>query len=148
VVAAIAAALGPLCDALEVPGTPEARVLRDVIHLATPIRGRLAADTHILELAAALHPTPAVGGVPRDRALAFIAGHEPPRGWYAAPVGWFDRAGDGELAVALRSGVLRGATAHLFAGGGIVVGSDPEAELAETALKLRPMLAALGARGS
>jgi isochorismate synthase len=145
VVEAIAAALAPLCTTLDVAAAPEPRALRDIVHLATPIRGRLAADTHILDVAAALHPTPAVGGTPRAAALAFIAAHEPSRGFYAAPFGWFDREGDGELAVALRSGVVRGREAHLYAGGGIVAGSDPEAELAETRLKLRTMLAALGA---
>ena len=145
VVEAIAAALAPLCDTLDVAAAPEPRILRDIVHLATPIRGRLARDTHILDVAAALHPTPAVGGTPREAALAFIAAHEPSRGFYAAPFGWFDREGDGELAVALRSGVIRGRTAQLYAGGGIVAGSDPDAELAETRLKLRTMLAALGA---
>jgi len=145
VVEAIAAALAPLCVELDVPAAPEPRALRDVVHLATPIRGQLADDTHVLGLAAALHPTPAVGGTPRAAALEFIAERELPRGWYAAPFGWFDRAGDGELAVALRSGVVRGAEAHLYAGSGIVAGSDPDAELAETRLKLRTMLAALGA---
>jgi isochorismate synthase len=147
VVEAIAAALAPLCDALDVPEAPEPRLLRDVVHLATEIRGRLAADAHVLDLVAALHPTPAVGGKPRAAALAFIAAHEPPRGWYAAPFGWFDRDGDGEFAVALRSGVVRGAHAHVYAGSGIVAGSDPDAELAETRLKLRTMLVALGAEG-
>lgn len=143
VVDAIADALAPLCIELVVPPAPTARALRHIVHFATPIRGQLRHERHILELAAALHPTPAVGGVPRAAALDFIRAHEPsPRGWYAGPVGWYDGRGDGELTVALRSAVIRGATAHLYAGAGIVAGSDPDAELAETDLKLRTILEA------
>jgi isochorismate synthase len=143
VVDAIADALAPLCVELDVPAAPTARALRHIVHFATPIRGQLRRDRHILELAAALHPTPAVGGVPRAAALAFIRAHEPAaRGWYAGPVGWYDDRGDGELTVALRSAVVHGATAHLYAGAGIVAGSDPDAELAETDLKLRTILEA------
>ena len=88
----------------------------------------------------------------RARAVSFVAAdlarepHEPePRGWYGAPVGWFDAAGDGELAIAIRSGLLDGRQALLFAGGGIVASSDPELELDETRTKLRALLGALGA---
>ena len=146
VVHAIASALAPRCVELIVPSEPEVRELRHILHLRTPIRGRLRVPTHVLELVEALHPTPAVGGVPRAEALAWIAAHEPaPRGWYAGPVGWFDPAGDGEFVVALRSGVIAGARAMIYAGAGIVAGSDPERELAETALKQRTILRALGA---
>jgi isochorismate synthase EntC len=87
-----------------------------------------------------------VGGTPRPAALAWIRAHEGlDRGWYAAPVGWLDAQGDGEFVVALRSGLIDGATAHLFAGCGIMGDSDPAAEVAESRLKLRPMLAALAA---
>lgn len=145
VVHEITAALRELGGAVEAFGEPAIRALRHVLHLHTPIRATLAAPRHVLELAARLHPTPAVGGTPTTEALAWIAGHEPtPRGWYAAPVGWFDLAGDGELAVAIRSGLLVGRQAHLWAGAGIVAGSDPERELAETEVKLRAMLGALG----
>jgi isochorismate synthase len=145
VVHAITDILGPRCVELLVPAEPEVRELRHILHLRTPIRGRLRVPTHVLELVEALHPTPAVGGVPRAEALAWIAAHEPaPRGWYAGPVGWFDAAGDGEFVVALRSGVIRGARATIYAGAGIVAGSDPERELAETALKQRTILRALG----
>ena len=121
------------------------RTLRQILHLHTPITGELAADAHVLDLVAALHPTPAVGGTPTADAVAWIAAHEPtPRGWYASPVGWFDAAGDGEFAVAIRSGLLAGTTATLFAGAGIVAASDPAAELAETELKLRALSDALG----
>ncbi len=124
---------------------PAIRALRHVIHLHTPFRAVLRTPRHVLELAARLHPTPAVGGTPTDVASEWIRTHEPvARGWYAAPVGWFDLDGNGELAVALRSGVIAGNRAHLWAGAGIVAGSDPDRELAETEVKLRAMLGALG----
>jgi isochorismate synthase EntC len=130
---------------VDAPGVPEIRVLRHVVHLHTPFRARLREPRHVLELAARLHPTPAVGGTPRDIAVDWIRSREPvARGWYAAPVGWFDLDGNGELAVAIRSGVLAGNRAHLWAGAGIVAGSDPDREHAETELKLRAMLGALG----
>jgi isochorismate synthase len=145
VVREIARALDELGAAVAPPAAPTIRALAHVLHLHTPIHGELAAPRHLLELAARLHPTPAVGGTPTAEALAWIAAHEPtPRGWYAAPVGWFDLAGDGELAVAIRSGLLVDRAAHLWAGAGIVAGSDPDRELAETELKLRAMLGALG----
>jgi len=124
---------------------PAVRALRHVIHLHTPFRAVLRTPRHVLELAARLHPTPAVGGTPTEVATEWIRTHEPvARGWYAAPVGWFDLDGNGELAVALRSGVISGSRAHLWAGAGIVAGSDPDRELAETEVKLRAMLGALG----
>ena len=115
-----------------------------MLHLHTPIRATLRRPRHVLELAARLHPTPAMGGTPTDFAVDWIVAHEPqPRGWYSAPVGWFDLDGNGELAVAIRGGVLVGSRAHLYAGSGIVAGSDPERELAETDVKLQAMLGAL-----
>jgi isochorismate synthase EntC len=88
-----------------------------------------------------LHPTPAVGGEPWPRAASALAELEDmDRGWYAAPVGWMDATEDGEFCVALRSALLRDRDAHLFAGVGVVAGSDPEAELAETETKLQAML--------
>jgi isochorismate synthase len=142
---ALVRALSPLCSSLEIAPSPEVRALRDVLHLWTPLRGELARPLHVLELAAALHPTPAVGGEPTAAALAWIAGHEQaPRGWYAGPVGWFDAAGDGELAVAIRSGLVAGERAFAWAGAGIVSESDPEAEYAETGLKQRALLDVLG----
>jgi menaquinone-specific isochorismate synthase len=97
-----------------------------------------------MELAAALHPTPAVGGTPTAPALQLIAAHEPQaRGHYAGPVGWYDEHGDGEFAVAIRSGVLIADTAFIYGGAGIVRGSDPGREYAETAAKMRPLLDAL-----
>lgn len=144
VVEAIEAALAPRCAALAVPAVPVVRTLRQILHLHTPITGELDRDRHVLELVAALHPTPAVGGTPTADAVAWIAQHEPARGWYAAPVGWFDGDGDGEFAVAIRSGLIAGARATLYAGAGIVGESDPVAELAETELKLRALSGALG----
>lgn len=145
VVRAIASALRELGGDVEMPAEPGIRTLRHVLHLHTPIAATLRTERHVLELAAALHPTPAVGGTPTKIATDWIASREVvPRGWYAAPVGWFDLDGNGELAVAIRSGLLAGTRAHLWAGAGIVAGSDPDRELAETDLKLRAMLGALG----
>jgi len=145
VVQAIAEVLGPLCSVLSIPDEPEVRPLGHLQHLSSNITGRLSADLHILDLVAALHPTPAVGGLPAATALAWLRTHEPEeRGWYAGPVGWFDAAGDGEFAVAIRSGLVRGNRAWVYAGSGIVADSDPAGEYAETALKQRAMLQALG----
>jgi menaquinone-specific isochorismate synthase len=122
-------------------GERRVRRLATVQHLYTPISADLATDEHVLSLVEALHPTPAVGGLPPDRALATIRETEPfDRGWYAAPVGWFDAAGDGEFAVAIRSAVARDATATLFAGVGLVADSDPDREWDEVQLKYRPIL--------
>ena len=114
-------------------------------HLRTPVQGqRRDATTTVMDLAGALHPTPAVAGTPTAAALDWIRDHEHmDRGWYAAPVGWTDLAGQGELRVALRSALLGPERTHLFAGGGIVVGSDPRRELLETAVKLRAVLSPL-----
>jgi salicylate biosynthesis isochorismate synthase/menaquinone-specific isochorismate synthase len=113
----------------------------NIQHLATPIRAQLAEPRSAVELAGILHPTPAVGGEPREEALAAIASLEDlDRGWYAGPVGWMDAADDGEFCVGLRSALLRDRAAHLCAGCGIVADSDPEAELAETELKLAALL--------
>jgi salicylate biosynthesis isochorismate synthase len=137
--------LGPLCSSLERHPRPAARPLIDMVHLKTPIEGRLRRDTHVLELALRLHPTPAVSGVPAGPAVRWLERHEPePRGWYAGFVGWFDGRGDGEMSVAIRSGLLLGNRARLYAGAGVVPGSTAAAEYDETALKQRPFLRALG----
>jgi menaquinone-specific isochorismate synthase len=137
--------LGPRCDELHADAVPDVAVFGPVAHLATPIRGRLAAPApSALELARLLHPTPAVGGTPRRAALAAIRELEGfDRGRYAGPVGWVDARGDGEWAIALRGAELDGTRARLVAGAGIVAGSDPDAEWAETQAKLEPMLRAL-----
>jgi isochorismate synthase len=115
--------------------------IANIQHLATPIRAQLADSRSAIELAEVLHPTPAVGGEPREAGVALIDRLEQlDRGWYAGPVGWMDAAEDGEFCVALRSALLRDRTAHLYAGCGIVAGSDPEAELAEAEIKLDALL--------
>ncbi len=147
VVDAIRRMLAPFCSRLDVPARPTVRELRNVIHLHTPMRGMLARDSHILDLVASLHPTPSVGGVPTADALRWIVENEPDRrGWYAGPVGWFDGEGNGDLAVAIRSGVLQGRRAYIFAGAGIVRDSDPVREYDETSTKQKPLFRALGIR--
>jgi len=122
-------------------GERTVRKLTNIQHLQTPITARLDRDAHVLSVLDALHPTPAVGGLPRPSALSFIRETETfDRGWYAAPVGWFDAAGDGEFTVAIRSGVAGGRRATLFAGNGIVADSDPDEEWAEVQPKYRPVL--------
>jgi isochorismate synthase len=126
---------------VEAASDPTLIKVMNIQHLGTPLHAQLSDPVPVLELAGLLHPTPAVGGEPRDAALATIAELEAmDRGWYAGPVGWMDAAEDGELCVALRSALLRDRTAHLYAGGGIVAGSDPAAELAETEIKLEALL--------
>jgi isochorismate synthase len=145
VVRAICDALADVCGEQLPSGKPSLMKLRNVQHLFTPIVGRVAVGCDILDLVSRLHPTPAMGGVPREPALEMIRRFEGmARGWYAAPVGWMDARGEGEFAVAIRSALLRGAEASLFAGCGIVAGSDPDREYAESCLKLRPVMAALG----
>jgi isochorismate synthase EntC len=139
--------LAPVCQSLDLPQEPEVRVLPHLLHLSTPIRGVLATPVPLGELARLLHPTPAVGGEPTDAALAFLERNEPsPRGWFAGPVGRITAGGDGELAVALRSALVRGREAHVYAGAGIVAASDAASELRETRAKARTCLAALGVR--
>lgn len=141
---AIEAALRPLCSRLEVDAQPRLARLPHVQHLETPVRGELAEDTHILDLVERLHPTPAVGGWPRQQALRWLHQHEGlRRGWYAAPVGWMDARGGGQFAVALRSALLRGQSAWAFAGAGLVDASDPDLEWQETRLKLQTIADAL-----
>ena len=129
--------------ALWIAASPEPVLVRvaNIQHLATPIRAQLAEPREAIELLELLHPTPAVGGDPRERALEWIPALEGlDRGWYAGPVGWVDATGDGELCVALRCALLRGEVAHCYAGVGVVRDSDPAAELAETELKLQALL--------
>jgi len=123
-------------------GTEPAIVkVANIQHLATPVIAQLAEPRSAIELAGMLHPTPAVGGDPwPDAQPALRELEQMDRGWYAAPIGWMDATEDGEFCVALRSALLRDRTAHLFAGVGVVAGSDPESELAETETKLQAML--------
>jgi salicylate biosynthesis isochorismate synthase len=135
---------GLRAHAVWVEAGPEPHIVKvaNIQHLATPILAQLADPRSAIELAGMLHPTPAVGAEPwSPAAAAAIAELEQmDRGWYAAPVGWMDATEDGEFCVALRSGVLRDRDAHLFAGVGVVAGSDPAAELAETEVKLGALL--------
>ncbi|MEU4576139.1 isochorismate synthase [Nonomuraea sp. NPDC023979] len=145
VVEAVADALAPLCSQLHVPDRPQVMATTTMWHLSTPITG-LVRDPAIssLTLAAELHPTPAVCGTPTRLASSLIPELEPvERGYYAGLVGWQDAAGDGEWALALRSGLVVGDTLRLFAGAGIVADSDPDAELAETSAKFGTLLRAL-----
>ncbi|MEG4168254.1 MULTISPECIES: isochorismate synthase [unclassified Microcoleus] len=123
---------------------PRLLQLSNIQHLWTPIRARIPRDIHLLKILAQLHPTPAVAGVPRDIALQQIRGCEScDRSLYAAPLGWIDRSGNGEFAVGIRSALIDGDRAILYAGAGIVAGSEPEKELAEIQLKLQALLNAL-----
>lgn len=140
-------ALADICTDLASPPSPTLMKTASVQHLYTPISGQIDSNQTILNLVERLHPTPAVGGQPRDLALDFIREHENlDRGWYAGPIGWVDCHGDGEFAVAIRSALLRENNALLFAGCGIVADSDPEREYAESQLKLRPVLNALNGK--
>jgi menaquinone-specific isochorismate synthase len=145
VVEAVVAGLTPYCDELRAAASPEVVPFPSVVHLATEITGTLHEPApSALDLALALHPTPAVGGTPRTAALELIQRVEGfDRGRYAGPVGWVDANGDGEWAVALRGAELEGTRARLVAGAGVVAGSDADAEWAETAAKLEPMLRVL-----
>ncbi|MGQ0846978.1 MAG: isochorismate synthase [Sporichthyaceae bacterium] len=129
-------ALRPYCTELTVPAEPSVLTLRNVAHLATEVTGTLRADTPALALAGLLHPTAAVCGTPTQAAARVIADLESiDRGRYAGPVGWMDARGDGEWGIALRCAQVDGTALRLFAGCGIVAGSDPEVEAAEAAAK-------------
>jgi isochorismate synthase len=137
----IVRALRPHAVWVEAATEPEIVKVANIQHLATPVIAQLAEPHSAIELAGLLHPTPAVGGEPWSAAAAAIAELEGmDRGWYAAPVGWMDATEDGEFCVALRSALLRDREAHLFAGVGVVAGSDPAAELDETEVKLGALL--------
>ncbi len=123
------------------PGPPGLLVLPNVQHLHTPIEARLPENLHILDIVQSLHPTPAVGGTPRERAIPDIVRWEPfRRGMFAGVTGWFDTRGNGEFAVGIRSALARGCSARLFAGAGIVEGSVAQAEYRETSLKMEALL--------
>jgi isochorismate synthase len=148
VVTGITEALSPLAESVHVPATPALKRLRTVQHLWTRIEAVVAPSTSLLELARRLHPTPAVCGCPRQEAHRWLAENEGlVRGWYCGAAGWLAVGGDGELAVVLRCALVEGSSADLYAGAGIVIGSDPQAELVETELKLAAMLEALAAAG-
>lgn len=145
VVDAIRTALAPLCRHLHVPAQPSLQATQSLWHLGTRIEGELAADVSAAELAARLHPTPAVCGTPRAKALSAIRARESvARGFYAGAVGWVDAAGDGDWYVAIRCARVQACTLRLFAGAGIVAASQPQSEVTETGAKFRAMLDALG----
>lgn len=136
--------LAPLCTEMTVDPQPYLLETADYRHLATSVSGTLARDASALALAASLHPTAAICGTPTEAALELIRELERmDRGRYSGPVGWVDARGNGEWGIALRCGEIDGSRARLFAGCGIVAGSQPDAELAETETKFRPMRRAL-----
>ncbi|WP_054949256.1 isochorismate synthase [Numidum massiliense] len=148
VVDMIRRAMATACDGVDVPAVPELLKVKYIQHLYTPIFGRARAGATLLSLVEKLHPTPAVGGYPHESFANIRELECLDRGWYAAPLGWLDWRGNGDFAVALRSGLIRGNEASLFAGCGIVGASDPQSEYEETRLKFRPMLQALGLGGT
>jgi isochorismate synthase len=145
VVRGIVDALEPLSMRRVLPAWPAVRALKDLAHLCSEIAVELRNDVGPVAVLRALHPTPAVGGLPRDVALRYLSDREPvERGWYAGPVGWISSTGDAEVAVGIRSALLAGDVAFLFAGAGIVQASDAEAEFLETEDKFGRLSSALG----
>jgi len=146
-VKSVADALEPFCTSTNVPDAPYVLHLANVMHLATDVTGAIAeklAHVDAFTILEQLHPSAAVCGTPREQAGQLITEIESmSRGRYAGPVGWIDAAGDGELGIALRCGQINGDSIRIFAGCGIVAGSDPDKELAESAAKLVPMRSAL-----
>ncbi|MCL6095499.1 MAG: chorismate-binding protein [Actinobacteria bacterium] len=144
VVDAVTRTISPLCSSIMVPPVPQALSLQTLVHLSTPIKGVLAeqyAQLTVLELVSLLHPTPAVGGVPKDKAISLIKELEPfERGNYGGAVGWMDKAGNGEWAIAIRCAEVEDHVVRMLAGAGIVRGSVPNQEAAETAAKIRSTL--------
>ncbi|MDQ0231103.1 isochorismate synthase [Metabacillus malikii] len=147
VVKMIREALEYCCNDLNVPTNPILLKTKNIQHLYTPVRGLAKDGYSLLDMVAKLHPTPALGGYPKQKAVEKIRELEPMhRGWYAAPIGWFDHEDNGEFVVAIRSGLIEDNKAALFAGCGIVSESDPETEYLETKMKLKPMMSALGGK--
>lgn len=139
-------ALAACCDSVDIDPQPRLLKTRTVQHLCTELRGRRSGNppVSLIDLVSRLHPTPAVGGAPREAALDWLAEHESvSRGWFAGPVGFLQSDGDGEFSVALRSALVRGNTATAWAGAGIVARSEAKAEFTETELKLRTALGPL-----
>ncbi|WP_421380803.1 isochorismate synthase [Bacillus salacetis] len=133
------------CSDVQMPNEPALMKVRDIQHLYTPVKGKAEKGTSILKFVSQLHPTPALGGVPREKAMETIKHAENmDRGLYAAPMGWMDSYGNGEFAVAIRSGLIYKDEAYLFAGCGVVANSTAESEYRETQIKFKPMFRALG----
>jgi menaquinone-specific isochorismate synthase len=138
-------ALEPYCEEIVADEAPFSLALPNVWHLASDVQGIIADDSSVLDLAEALHPTAAVAGTPRDVALDLIRELEPfDRGSYAGPIGWVGADGDGEWVIALRGAAIENGKIIAHAGCGIVIGSNPSAELAETKLKFKPIRQVLG----
>jgi menaquinone-specific isochorismate synthase len=147
VVDMITTELSEVCMSITKPSQPTIFKARDIQHLYTPIVGEVRKDVNLLSIVERLHPTPALGGYPQQKALEEIRMYEQlDRGWYAGPIGWLDGAGNGEFAVAIRSGLIRQHEASLFAGCGIVAKSEASKEYEETNIKFKPMLAAIGGK--
>lgn len=138
---AVQAALAPLCSRLETSAAPEVLQLRGLSHLRSRVAGRIRPGTSLFDLIRRLHPTPAVGGSPTAAALDWLRQHHEQRGaWYSGGIGHIDAEGNGEIAVALRCALIQANEAELYAGAGIVAGSQPKQELAETEAKLATLL--------
>lgn len=149
VLSAIEQQLAPYSQSIKHPEKPSVKKLSNVQHLYTPITATIHDGVSRTEVLKNLHPTPAVGGYPRTDAVKFIQQHEDfDRGWYAAPIGWINTSGNGEFAVAIRSGLIMENQVRFFAGCGIVQDSDPQKEWEETNMKFIPMLTALEYAGS
>ncbi|MER2090118.1 MAG: isochorismate synthase [Sporosarcina sp.] len=147
VVNMISRVFNTFCTDIKITKVPKLMKVRDIQHLFTPVEGIVEQGTDIFSLVEALHPTPALGGVPTDISMDIIRSEENmDRGYYAAPIGWTDTAGNGEFAVAIRSALLDGDSAYLYAGGGIVADSEPDKEYDETWVKFRPVMRALGGK--
>ncbi|UOQ85348.1 isochorismate synthase [Gracilibacillus salinarum] len=145
VVDMIKQAVHSLAKSVHIPDEPVLYPLKNLQHLYTPVEAELEEGYTLLDAVEKLHPTPALCGFPRETALDFIRHFEKlERGWYGAPIGWFDQHFNGEFAVAIRSALINEEKASLFAGCGVVKDSDPEIEYQETAIKFTPMLHALG----
>jgi menaquinone-specific isochorismate synthase len=146
VVQAAVGALSPICSRIEVPGAPVLKKLTTIQHLYTPVKGTLLEGEDVWAAALALWPNPAIGGEPKAEAVSWIRRFEGlNRGWYSGVVGTLNLAQDeADLVVAIRSGLIRGRKAVIYAGAGLVAGSDPREELEETGWKLRTMRRALG----
>lgn len=135
------------CTNVNIPNEPVLHPLKNLQHLYTSVTGTLKDEYSIFDCLKDLHPTPALGGTPTEDSLAYIREHELlDRGWYGAPIGWVDSNQNGEFAVAIRSGLIQGDEASLFAGCGVLADSDPEMEFEETRIKMLPMLNVLGGK--
>ncbi len=148
VVSTVKSALQVICENLNIPDQPVLMKNKHIQHLYTPVEGTCADGITLFDIVARLHPTPALGGFPRDEAIKWIRENECfNRGLYASPIGWVDSDGNGEFAVGIRSALVSDQEATLFAGCGIVKDSVAEKEYEETAIKFRPMLDGLGGSG-